>query len=482
MHKGVFPIIGAWFVVVVLAAVVAGNALADSQNPPTSLLYPLERFSENAKVSVLSIVGQEKGYVEQLTEKRAWDYNVTLKEAQDARQKGDEQTANALESVAKQIAVEANVGALKIEAPIVPREERLIRGVSRANCDILRETAPSVGKSYTLNENQPVTLDTGQKVTLAVAYRHISTGELKAAIRVEYNSTAMDAFLTEGATVRVGTVMATLTSVPTFGTAIISFKALPVRTQPVIFGYLMRFGSAMSNSEMQEIAEAFETSVENVTGGRVQLCLTVGGSAPLPPEDSIRRYSEARSSYPWLRDESLPRMWYGDKELQLYADVKEAALKLGFSDSYDVLIVLSEAQALKEGFDSVTEAKGFTGGFSTAQGERTALRNIVAVHQPWEKGAARGAGYSTQYFTLYQLSDIFVHEMGHYFGLRHACPNGSAGCGSADVMNVESLTEPGPEDAYYRAFSKCSLDWISNEFLPVLMKSGAPPWQPSACT
>lgn len=479
MRRGIAPLV-VWVVIALLGAAVAGNTLADSKNPPTSPLYPLERFSESAKASVLSIVGQEKGYVEQLKEKRVWDVNVTMKEAQELKQKGDEQAANALEGVADQIAVEAGLKAPKISVPATPPESRPIKGVSSANCGVYCATAPSVEKIYTLNENQPVTLDTGQKVTLAVAYRHISTGELKAAISVEYNSTAMDAFLTEGVAVKVGSVTATLTSVPRFGTAIVSFKALPPKTQPVICGYLMRFGSAMSNSEMQEVAEAFETSIENATGGRVQLCLTVGGSAPLPPEDAAHRYSEARSTYPWLRDESLPRMWYADKELQLYADVKEAALKLGFSDSYDVLIVLSEAQALAEGFDSVT-AKGFTGGFSTAQGERTALRNIVAVQRPYEQGAAMGAGYSTQYFTAYQLSDIFVHEMGHYFGLRHACPSGCAGCGSADVMSVGCVAEPGPQDAYYRAFSKCSLDWISNEFLPVFMKSGAPPWQPSAC-
>lgn len=337
---------------------------------------------------------------------------------------------------------------------------------------------PSPPKEYTLAENQQITLDTGEKVTLIVAYNNIRTGEPEAVVKVEFDGIAMEGYLGTGNTVRIGNVMAALKSVPRFGTAVISFSSLPKRTQPIIFSYLIRFGSFMGNTELEEVAEAFEAAFENTTQGRIQLCITVGGSVNLPPEDEAHRYSDARTAYPWVRGDSLPRVWYADKDSRLVSDIKGGGYRLGFSDSYDVLIALSEAQFMGEGSGIKIEAAGFNTGFSTAQGiwGTAAIRNLVGVNQPLETGYLTGQGYRTENRTLYQLSDVFLHEMGHFTGLEHN------GCASADVMSICSgRRRPGIEDTFYSTYSQCSLDWVFNKFLPAFMRSEPPPWQTPPC-
>lgn len=355
--------------------------------------------------------------------------------------------------------------------PPVTVETRPIRRASRAVCEINRPPAPSSPKEYTLAENQQITLDSGEKVALIVAYNNIRTGEPEAAVKVEFDGIEMEGYLGTNNTVRIGNVMAALKGVPGFGTAVISFSSLPKRTQPVIFGYLIRFGSFMDNTELKEVAEAFETAYENATHGSIQLCITVGGSVNLPPEDEAHRYSEVRSSFPWLRDDSLRRVWYGDK-----GDLGEAvaaAYSSGFSDSYDVLIVLSEAQYYLPG---EVAAGGFASGFSRAQGNSSGIANLIAVIQPLEINYLTGKDYRIENRTLYQLSDVFLHEMGHHMGLGHN------GCITGDVMSIcNTRRRPGIEDTFYGIYSQCSLDWISGRYLPAFMRSEPPPYNSSPC-
>lgn len=324
-------------------------------------------------------------------------------------------------------------------------------------------------------------IDSGEKVTLLVAYQRINTDSKEAVIRVDSGNISIEGSLKQGKPLQVYTVMATLRDVPQFGSAVISFSTVQKRTQPVIFGYLMRFGSYMNNATLRENADAFEAAFENATGGRVNLCITVGGSADLPPEDAEHKYSEARLKYPWLREESLRRVWYADKSPVLDQEIEDASIRLGFSDTYDVLIVLSEGQQLGEGSNGRFEAYGFNTGFSRIQGSwgsgSGGKNNLVAVHQPVEMGYLSGAGYRTEQETTYQLADTFLHEMGHFMGLEHS------GCASpGDVMNVcDSRRKPKTEDTFYRVYSECGTEWILNKFMPPFLNNELTPQQRSPC-
>lgn len=54
------------------------------------------------------------------------------------------------------------------------KESHPIKRESRTLCENNSLRLPSSEKEYTLSENQQVMLDGGQKVTLSIAFRHIS--------------------------------------------------------------------------------------------------------------------------------------------------------------------------------------------------------------------------------------------------------------------------------------------------------------------
>lgn len=271
---------------------------------------------------------------------------------------------------------------------------------------------------------------------------------------------------------------------------------LEKRKDPVIYAVLYHYGDFLDEATLNSYVPTLEERFNKATGGQISLKIFSIIIKPMPQEGSkappnnlVHNYSSTKSKYPWIKDESVDRIWYYDNiNWNLAPEAYEAFKKPEYKskiEKADIIITLTEAQ-----FEAIALRSGRMVIAKQPTEVAWVVENPLKYYGYLPPTCPDECGYSTRTNTIWHLSDEIIHEIGHAMGLQHpsqqcsdpktlqACCKNSPN--ASDVMSPCRDRSKVSETFFYK-FENCTSDYFKKEFIPLLQNSGYGSTQQTYC-
>ncbi len=255
------------------------------------------------------------------------------------------------------------------------------------------------------------------------------------------------------------------------------------REDPIIKAVLFQYGNYGDISKLDTYSSTIENRFGTATNGEVLISIENVIRHPLPkeghkgplPNSKPHDYTSIRQQYPWINTDSLERVWYyynstGENIAQeAYQTLLDSEDSSKLTD-VDLIIIFSEAQ-----FEGLAKSVG----------------RVVLAEYPMEVAWAKEVSYRTEERGEWYIADQVIHEIGHVMGLKHATPNCFPYSDTTEACCAESPNKDDimsycrkrllVSDTFGYRFKTCTLNYLKNGFLPVLISGGNKPAQIDSC-
>ncbi len=171
---------------------------------------------------------------------------------------------------------------------------------------------------------------------------------------------------------------------------------------------LIGYGMSDKDTLLLKIKNSLPDQFYEATDGLVTLDIELGGDSKLC---CSHNFDEIKELYPYMKDPDfgllgdIPRIWYYENEVVLVDEFRQIAEEQGLRKEHDIVIVVTDLM-----FDGLGINYGDT--FYDEKYGLIAVKNLLL-------GGFIHEDYTRELLTENPVIDRIIHEIGHYYGLRH---------------------------------------------------------------